>query len=54
MIVPDEVLDPLARVWVQRFQSLFTTAAACRRASARCCPRHDQLQAQAMLFGRFG
>lgn len=55
MIVPDPVLDPLARVWVHRFQSLFTTAAALPAGIRDMLPpATDQLRAQAMAFGRFG
>ncbi|MEO5567285.1 MAG: UPF0182 family protein [Gemmatimonadaceae bacterium] len=55
MIVPDEMLDPLARVWVQRFQSLFTTAAALPSGLREMLPpATDQLRTQAMVFGRFG
>ncbi|HET9426330.1 MAG TPA: UPF0182 family protein, partial [Gemmatimonadaceae bacterium] len=55
MIVPDDVLDPLARVWVQRFQSLFTTAAALPAGVREMLPpAADQLRAQAMAFGQFG
>lgn len=55
MIVPDDVLDPLARVWVQRFQSLFTTAAALPAGIRDMLPpASDQLRTQAMAFGRFG
>lgn len=55
MIVPDETLDPLARVWVRRFQSLFTTAAALPAGIRDMLPpAADQLRAQAMAFGRFG
>jgi uncharacterized protein len=55
MIVPDEVLDPLARVWVKRFQSLFTTAAALPAGIREMLPpAPDQLRAQTLVFGRFG
>ena len=55
MIVPDPELDPLARVWVQRFQSLFTTAAALPAGVRQMLPpATDQLRAQATVFGRFG
>jgi hypothetical protein len=55
MIVPDAVLDPLARVWVQRFQSLFTTEGALPPGiRAMLPPAMDQLRAQATAFGRFG
>jgi uncharacterized membrane protein (UPF0182 family) len=55
MIVPDPVLDPLARVWVQRFQSLFTTVAALPAGIRDMLPpASDQLRAQAMAFGKFG
>jgi hypothetical protein len=55
MIVPDEILDPLASVWVRRFQSLFTTAAALPAGLREMLPpASDQLHAQAVAFGRFG
>lgn len=55
LIVPDDVLDPLARVWVRRFQSLFTTAAALPAGIREMLPpATDQLRTQAMVFGRFG
>lgn len=55
MIVPDDMLDPLARVWVRRFQSLFTTAAALPTGLREMLPpATDQLRTQAMVFGRFG
>jgi hypothetical protein len=55
MIVPDDLLDPLARVWVHRFQSLFTTEAALPAGIRQMLPpATDQLQAQALVFGRFG
>jgi uncharacterized protein len=55
MIVPDETLDPLARVWVHRFQSLFTTEAALPAGIRQLLPpAMDQLRAQAAIFGRFG
>jgi uncharacterized membrane protein (UPF0182 family) len=55
LIVPDDQLDPLARVWVSRFQSLFTTPAALPPGlRAMLPPAVDQLRAQAMIFGRFG
>jgi hypothetical protein len=55
MIVPDENLDPLARVWVNRFQSLFTTAAALPAGIRDILPpATDQLRAQATVFARFG
>ena len=55
MIVPDETLDPLARVWVHRFQSLFTTEAALPAGIRQMLPpATDQLLAQASVFGRFG
>ena len=55
MIVPDETLDPLARVWVHRFQSLFTTEAALPAGIRQMLPpATDQLRAQATVFGRFG
>lgn len=55
MIVPDDTLDPLARVWVQRFQSLFTTAAALPVGIRDMLPpAPDQLHTQATAFARFG
>jgi hypothetical protein len=55
MIVPDDTLDPLARVWVHRFQSLFTTAAALPAGIRDMLPpASDQLRAESMVFGRFG
>jgi hypothetical protein len=55
MIVPDDTLDPLARVWVHRFQSLFTTAAALPSGVRQMLPpATDQLRAQATVLGRFG
>lgn len=55
LIIPDETLDPLARVWIQRFHSLFTTAAALPAGVREMLPpASDQLRAQAMVFGRFG
>jgi uncharacterized membrane protein (UPF0182 family) len=55
LIVPDEQLDPLARVWVNRFPSLFTTAAALPPGlRAMLPPAVDQLRAQSTIFGRFG
>ena len=55
MIVPDAELDPLARVWVHRFQSLFTTEAALPAGVRNLLPpATDQLRAQAAVFGRFG
>jgi uncharacterized membrane protein (UPF0182 family) len=55
MIVPDDTLDPLARVWVHRFQSLFTTAAALPAGVRQMLPpASDQLRAQATVYGRFG
>jgi hypothetical protein len=55
MIVPDEVLDPLAQVWVRRFQSLFTTAAALPAGIRDMLPpAPNQLIVQATAFGRFG
>jgi uncharacterized protein len=55
MIVPDGTLDPLARVWVHRFQSLFTTEAALPAGIRQMLPpATDQLRAQALVFGRFG
>jgi hypothetical protein len=55
MIVPDEVLDPLAQVWVHRFQSLFTTAAGLPAGIRDMLPpAPNQLIVQATAFGRFG
>jgi uncharacterized membrane protein (UPF0182 family) len=55
MIVPDDALDPLARVWVHRFQSLFTTEAALPAGIRQMLPpATDQLLAQSTVFGRFG
>ena len=55
MIVPDDVLDPLAQVWVRRFQSLFTTAAALPAGIREMLPpAANQLIVQATAFGRFG
>jgi len=55
VIVADEVLDPLAAVWVHRFQSLFTNEAALPVGVRPLLPPIDnQLVAQATAFGRFG
>lgn len=55
MIVPDDVLDPLAQVWVHRFQSLFTTEAALPAGIRDMLPpAPNQLLVQATAFGRFG
>jgi hypothetical protein len=55
MIVPDNVLDPLASVWVKRFSSLFTTAAALPAGVREMLPpAPNQLVVQATAFGRFG
>jgi len=55
MIVPDDVLDPVASVWVKRFSSLFTTAAALPAGVREMLPpAPNQLLVQATAFGRFG
>jgi hypothetical protein len=54
MIVPDDTLDPLTRVWVGRFQSIFTTAAALPAGVRAMLPSAiDGARAQAEVFGRF-
>src|SRR4051812_16680056 len=55
MIVPDDALDALASVWVHRFQTLFTTAAALPPGVRDMLPpTQNQLLVQAAAFGRFG
>jgi uncharacterized protein len=55
IIVPDEGLDALASVWVHRFQTLFTTAAALPAGIRDMLPpTPNQLMVQAEAFGRFG
>ena len=55
MVVPDDSLDPIASMWVHRFQSLFTTAAALPAGLRDMLPAAaDQLTVQAIAFGRFG
>ena len=55
IIVPDDQLDPLASVWVHRFQSLFTTATALPAGIRDMLPpASNQLIVQAAAFGRFG
>jgi uncharacterized protein len=55
MIVPDDNLDALAAVWIRRFQTLFTTAAALPAGVRDMLPATgNQLLVQATAFGRFG
>ncbi len=54
-IVPDSVLDPIAATWVHRFPALFTNWASLPPGLPdRLPPAVDEVEAQAIAFGRFG